>query len=289
MVIGGAVVVLVVLVWRLGGALSSGAAAAEAGSIDSALGRIEQHNRLRDLVKAEAESLGIEIPDVAGGEQETKIRKDLAQRAGKFGLGLSSVRRIEVGSTRRRKRSPAIEFRLELGGKFDKFMEFVHALENAPIPYVLSEAKIDTTAKGGNQGGGQNRKGDVRVSLKVKSYLFPNVKLTEKAEEKPPAAAPTPQASAEGTPVAEESVPEEAPASEDVKPQTTPAQTSTPTPAPTQAPRSGRKVIKFNGQIMGYLEGTTFTSVDGQTREVSQEELDQITGSLPDGMEIVDE
>lgn len=228
----GVTAVAALIVWRATGSGAAGAPLAAANTIPGALARIDEHDRLQRLVAALGDELGIEIPRVSTGDQETSIRKDLNAKAQANGMQITSMRRLEGTSRRATRTAEPIEFRLELTGQFASVLGFIYSLENATLPYVVRDAHISSSKGGGSRGqaspsagrsanpasgrpgpsaaraggpstargasasarsgaarpsssssrgGGRssNSAGMVRVTMRVQSYLFPEVALAE--------------------------------------------------------------------------------------------------------------
>lgn len=226
----GVAAVAAMIAWRATGSGAADAPLAAANTIPGALARIDEHDRLQRSVAALGDELGIEIPRVSTGDQETSIRKDLNAKAQANGMQITSMRRLEGTSRRATRTAEPIEFRLELTGQFASVLGFIYSLENATLPYVVRDAHISASKGGGSRGqaspsagranptagragpsaaragapasarrtpasarsgaarpsssssrGGRssNSAGMVRVTMRVQSYLFPEVALAE--------------------------------------------------------------------------------------------------------------
>lgn len=195
---------------------SRAASAAAQDEIPGALARIRQTGALKKSVESIADELGVQIPDVPSGEQEGRIRENLGSLAQASGMVLRSVRRTADTSHSKSGPLKPIEFRLDLVGPFDSLMKYVFALEHAPTPYVVAEANIDSTSRRSRQSDepppiptppptppppGMEAEmpepplptgpGVVRATMKVQSYIFPEVVLAPKAPTPAPTETPT--------------------------------------------------------------------------------------------------
>ena len=204
----GAAIVVAVLGFQVLRNGSGGSDLRAADTIRGALDRIEEHDRLKASVLRLAEELKIEVTEENAGDQETKIRQDLAARATAGGLRFSSLRRSDTSSRRVESAVKTIQFRLEVSGRFESVMGLVHGLEEAPIPYLLKELQFESasaqSARGGTPqsgtagagrtaspgGGGRGRsgaRGNVRATFKIQSYIFPEgLEKPEPVEEEEP-------------------------------------------------------------------------------------------------------
>ena len=204
----GAAIVVAVLGFQVLRSGSGGSDLRAADTIGGALDRIEEHDRLKASVLRLAEELEVEVTEENAGDQETKIRQDLAARATAGGLRFSSLRRSDTSSRRVESAVKTIQFRLEVSGRFESVMGLVHGLEEAPIPYLLKELQFEsasaqsarggtpqsgtagagrTASPGGGGRGGSGARGNVRATFKILSYIFPEgLEKPEPVEEEEP-------------------------------------------------------------------------------------------------------
>lgn len=205
---GGAIVALIVI-WKLLGAAM--ASSAGSGTLDGGILRLQEGDRLQRSVSAMVRELGVEVPTAVLVEQEAHIRGDIARKAQECKLVVINQKGVATNSRGgASKAAPMLQYRLELYGQYDSFMQFVNGLEKSPIPYVVREIQFENAPRppaganaegqqGGPEGGappegaqadggprGRNGRGGsgpggkepppngrVHVTMRVQSYLFP--------------------------------------------------------------------------------------------------------------------
>ena len=276
---------------------------ADAETLAGALQTIDTYDGLRRQIERLQEDLGVEAPVVSIAGQEAAIRTDLSERAKKLGLKLAGMRQVETGSGRARSgRVRTVEFRLDLNGQFEGLMKLVHSLEHAKIPYIVREMKVEAGAKGAGgaqRGGDQNKQkkpdGNVSVTMRVQSYLFPKVFLSE-VEEKPKTdSGPAPQ----GQPQPHDETPQATPAQAASQPTSDTQAAVTPTPSPATTPatedspgKTGRLIIKMHGQTIIFDRTNRTVTVNGETHELTDEQFEQAEEqleNLPADAEVIEE
>lgn len=202
MVIGGGIVVVLIVLWKLLGAATAGPVGA--GTLDGGILRLQEGDRLQRSVSALVHELAIEVPTSVLVEQESRIRGDLARKAQECKLVVMSQKGVATNSRGGASKAiPMLQYRLELYGHYDAFIKFIHSLEKSPIPYVVREVQFENAPRppaganpegqggpeGGappegaqpNEGGRGGRSGGkepppngrVHVTMRVQSYLFP--------------------------------------------------------------------------------------------------------------------
>ena len=228
----GAAALAVVFLYSVFFSDSDGSAMAARDTLAGAFDRIEEYERKRDSVARLSEELGVKIPSVAPTEQEVRIREDLQTKSRTNGLALGNLKLIDTGRRNSEAQAKPIRFRIELKGNFESVIGFIYALENADVPYVVSDVQINSStaanrsSRGGPQGaaapqnsgtpqpsgrGGRSPTGQVSVTMKVQSYVFPDVAIAPKPPEEEDADPAAEEAAAEAdTPPAETPEPDAA-------------------------------------------------------------------------------
>lgn len=280
----GAAALAVVFLYSVFFSDSDGSAMAARDTIAGAFDRIEDYERKRASVARLSGELGIKIPSVAPTEQEVKIREDLQTKSRTTGLALGDLKLIDTGRRGSEAQAKPIRFRLELKGKFESIIGFIYALENADVPYVVSDVQINssTAANRSSRSGpqaagapqvpatpqpsgrrGRSPTGQVSVTMKVQSYVFPDVAIAEKPPEEK-GAEPTPEN--EGVePAAEE---------EAAEPDASTPPTPTETPEPDAALPGGLEEV-----IIEFKSGADIQVFSHGEITISPETIDYIQDS----------
>ncbi|GEM_PF-6667599 len=194
----GGTIAVAALGYRLSRGSNGPAGLGEATTIGGALARLHEHERASREVERLRRELSLTLPGGTAGEQESRMREEISALARRHDLAFSSLRRADAPSRRAADVPEAVQFRLEVSGRFEAIMAFTYSLENAATPYVVKEVQFEATAArrgfGGRFGGpvgglpgaapaqpetpategaAPTGQGIVRATYKIQGYLFP--------------------------------------------------------------------------------------------------------------------